>query len=92
MNRAIYHVVLLVVVLLLTPLTVPRAAELVTDKVDWPAFLNRHDLVFETLPDELDELPLRGPEVREILRHVHDGTAVNSLSLFAGEESPWGNG
>ena len=25
-----------------------------TDKVDWPAFLARHDLVFETLPTQFD--------------------------------------
>ena len=51
MNRAIYPAVLLVIVLLLAPLAVLHAAELVTDKVDWSAFLNRHDLVWETLAD-----------------------------------------
>ena len=54
MNRAIYPAVLLVIVLLLAPLTVHHAADLVTDKVDWPAFLQRQDLVFETLPTQFD--------------------------------------
>ena len=44
----------LITALLLTPLTMLRAADLVTDKVDWPAFLQRHDLVFETLPTQFD--------------------------------------
>ena len=41
--------------------------------------------------DELDDLPLRGPEVREILRYVHDGGEVYPLSLIAGEGSSWGH-
>lgn len=31
-----------------------NAATPLADKVDWPAFLARHDLVFETLPTEFD--------------------------------------
>jgi len=40
--------------LLLASLTTLQASEFVTDRVDWPAFLARHDLVFETLPTQFD--------------------------------------
>jgi phosphatase NudJ len=35
--------------------------------------------------DALDDLPLRTPEVREILRHVHDGGPVYPVCLLARE-------
>ena len=35
--------------------------------------------------DDLDDLPLRTPEVRNILRHVHHGGAVYPLGLIANE-------
>ncbi|MCY2996190.1 MAG: hypothetical protein NTY19_51325 [Planctomycetota bacterium] len=47
-------ITILVTALLLAPLAALHAAELVTDEVDWPAFLNRHDLVWETLPTQFD--------------------------------------
>jgi hypothetical protein len=31
-----------------------NAATPLVDKVDWPAFMARHDLVFETLPTQFD--------------------------------------
>ena len=40
--------------LLLTPSALLPASAIVTDKVDWQAFLGRHDLVWETLPTQFD--------------------------------------
>jgi hypothetical protein len=45
----------LLTALLLAPLAALRSAELVTDKVDWPAFMARHDLVWEQLPLQWNE-------------------------------------
>lgn len=43
--------------------------------------------------DELDDFfPLRTPEVRQILRHVHAGGMIYPLGLIAGEGSSWGDG
>jgi phosphatase NudJ len=39
--------------------------------------------------DQLSSLPLRGPEVYDILRHVADGGPVYPLSLIADEGAPW---
>jgi hypothetical protein len=43
--------------LLLVPLTAVHAAEQITDKVDWPAFMARHDMVWDRLPVKWTEAP-----------------------------------
>ena len=39
--------------------------------------------------DQLDDLPLRAAELREILQYVHDGGPVYPLSLIAADNVAW---
>jgi phosphatase NudJ len=39
--------------------------------------------------EELDSLPLRGPEVRQILHYVSQGAPIYPLGLITYEGSPW---
>jgi hypothetical protein len=51
------HTLTLLTLLLLAPPTALHAAERVTDKVDWPAFMARHDMVWDRLPAKWTEAP-----------------------------------
>ncbi|MCY2990342.1 MAG: hypothetical protein NTY19_21060 [Planctomycetota bacterium] len=68
------HTFTLLTVLLLAPPTALHAAERVTDKVDWPAFMARHDLVWERLPGKWTEAP-------------HFGNATLGSMLFRSGEA-----
>ena len=59
------------------------------------------DVPPKNVPDEeslgaawftIDQIPLRGEEVRHILRYVHDGGPAYPLNLIAREGSPWSDG
>lgn len=52
MKRTLFTVVTALAAAL--PLCRGHSAESIADRVDWPAFLSRHDLVFETLPTRFD--------------------------------------
>lgn len=61
-----------------------------TDDTPPRTVANEHSLEARWVTlDELDALPLRGVEVREVFRHVAAGGAVTPLTVLTEEGAPW---
>ena len=50
----------LLLCVLLTPLSLPAQPPAVTDRVDWPAYLAQHDLLWDRLPQQWYQAPFLG--------------------------------
>lgn len=83
------HVLPVLSALLLAAPSALPAGEIVTDKVDGPTFLARHDLIFETLPTQFDYGAFLGNGMLGATIY-RDGDNRLRFEMGRADVNPWG--